>query len=99
MYSYEQRMVAVNLYIQYDHRIAPVIRELGYPNRHVLVKWYKEYQSKGTLQRRLQRKSKFTEEQKQTALRYYQEHGCRITGTIKKLGYPGKTTFKEWLHL
>lgn len=39
MYTYEQRMAAVKLYIQYYHKAAAVIRELGYPNRHMLVKW------------------------------------------------------------
>ena len=43
MYSYEDRMKAVQLYIQYDQNAAAVIRELGYPNRHSLVSWYKEY--------------------------------------------------------
>jgi hypothetical protein len=29
MYTFEQKMVAVNLYIQYNFKSAPVIRELG----------------------------------------------------------------------
>lgn len=60
MYTYEQRMVAVKLYIKYYHKAAAVIRELGYPNRHVFVQWFKDM-----------------------------------------LGYPGKTTFKQfkqWLN-
>lgn len=44
MYTYEQRMTAVKLYIKYFHKAAAVIRELGYPNRHVLVQWFKEYE-------------------------------------------------------
>lgn len=47
MYTYEQRMKAVNLYIKYYHKAAAVIRELGYPNRHVLVQWFKEYEATG----------------------------------------------------
>ena len=39
MYSYEERMKAVQLYIKYGRRAAPVIHELGYPNRHMLVCW------------------------------------------------------------
>ena len=31
MYSYEKRMKAVQLYIQYDKSYASVFRELGYP--------------------------------------------------------------------
>jgi len=33
MYSYEDRMKAVELYIKYDLSAAATIRELGYPNR------------------------------------------------------------------
>ena len=44
MYTYEQRMKAVELYIQYDHSCASVIHELGYPEDARSVKlWYKEY--------------------------------------------------------
>ena len=42
MYTYEQRMTAVKLYIKYYHKAGAVIRELGYPNRHMLVKWFEE---------------------------------------------------------
>lgn len=47
MYTYEHRITAVNLYIKYDHKAAAVIRELGYPDRHVLVQWFKEYEATG----------------------------------------------------
>ena len=43
MYSLEEREKAVKLYIQYGLKAAKVIRELGYPNRHVIVRWYQEY--------------------------------------------------------
>ena len=38
MYTYEQRKRAVELYIKYLYKASSVIRELGYPNRHALVK-------------------------------------------------------------
>lgn len=98
MYTYEQRMAAVNLYIKYGYRVAPVIRELGYPNRHVLVKWYKEYQETGDLPKVLIRHKKHSEEEKQRALQYYLEHGRSITQTVNALGYPSQTTFKQWLN-
>ena len=100
MYTYEQRMAAVNLYIKYYYKAAAVIRELGYPNRHVLVKWFKEYESTGDLHRKSMRgrNPKYSEEQKQAALQFYQEHGRSITLTVNTLGYPGKTTFKQWLN-
>lgn len=49
MYSYEDRMRAVHLYIRYGKRIAPVIRELGYPSRKHLARWYRAYIEAGDL--------------------------------------------------
>lgn len=43
MYSLEDKIKAVQLYIKYGKSAAAVIRELGYPNRHTSVCWYKEY--------------------------------------------------------
>ena len=59
MYSYEDRIKAVQLYERYGKRAAAVIRELGYPNRHILAKWYQEYVSEAEIkndpyQRRLE---------------------------------------------
>ena len=76
MYTYEQRMAAVKLYIKYYHKASAVIRELGYPDRHMLVKWFEEYESTGDLHQKILRSEKYTEDQKQTALQFYQEH-CR----------------------
>lgn len=100
MYTYEQRMTAVKLYIKYFHRASAVIRELGYPNRHVLVNWYKEYEATGDLHRTSQqgKHQKFTEDQKRIALEFYQEHGRSFTLTVRALGYPGVTTLKEWVN-
>lgn len=100
MYTYEQRMTAVKLYIKYFHKAAAVIRELGYPNRHVLVQWFKEYEATGDLHQssKLRKKSKYSEEQKQAALQFYQDHGRSITLTVNMLGYPGNTIFKQWLN-
>ena len=98
MYTYEQRMAAVNLYIKYGKKAAAVIRELGYPNRHILVKWYQEYERNGDLHKAAFRKAKFSVEQKEAALEFYRTHGQSIQHTIASLGYPGKTTFKTWLN-
>lgn len=34
MYSYEDKMRALELYLMYDRSAAAAINELGYPNRH-----------------------------------------------------------------
>lgn len=49
MYSYEARMKAVQLFIQYDYSSPAVIHELGYPSRGMLYYWYKEYIETGAL--------------------------------------------------
>ena len=43
MYSLDDKIKAVKLYIKYGKSAEAVIRELGYPNRHSLVYRYKEY--------------------------------------------------------
>lgn len=75
MYSYEDRMRAVKLYIQYDRSAAATMRELGYPSRKNLAIWYEEYKEYEDLHRRFPSNPKFTSEQKQTAVDYYFEHG------------------------
>lgn len=45
-------MKAVKLYIKYDLCVADTVRELGYPNRNMLVRWYKEFRETGDLYKR-----------------------------------------------
>ena len=97
MYSYEERLKAVLLYIKYDHCAARVIRELGYPNRHTLQQWFQRYQRSGTLSPQ-KRKNKFSQQQIEYALQYYAEHGESATRTVADLGYPSLTVFKTWLN-
>ncbi|GAB2320025.1 hypothetical protein IRB23SM22_22870 [Alkalibacterium sp. s-m-22] len=40
MYSYQERMTAVKLYIKYEHSLTSVIQELGYPSSKALYKWF-----------------------------------------------------------
>jgi hypothetical protein len=43
MYSYEERMKAVKLYIKYGLCAADAVWETGFPNRKMLVRRHKEY--------------------------------------------------------
>ena len=97
MYSYEDRMKAVQLYIQYDQNAAAVIRELGYPNRHSLVSWYKEYLNNNDLKKKRFRPEKYSKAQRDTAVRYYMEHGKCASRTLRALGYPSRTLLKQWI--
>ena len=43
MYSYEERLRAVKLYIKLGKRVQATIRELGYPTKNPLKGWHREY--------------------------------------------------------
>ncbi len=97
-YTYEERKCAVDLLIRYDLRVAPTIRELGYPSRQMLYNWYKEFKSTGELRdANGGRRSKYTNEQRREALKYYCEHGRSVSQTIKALGFPRLSTLKDWV--
>ena len=42
MFSTEQRRIAIETFIRFDHSYADTIAELGYPTRHSLRAWYKD---------------------------------------------------------
>ena len=65
MYTYEQRMKAVELYIKYEHRVTAVLREQGHPHPNFLARWYKEYMENGDLKQGYERGHKYLQEQKQ----------------------------------
>lgn len=78
MFSYEERIKAVKLLIQYDMSYADVIRELGYPSKTALNNWYNEYKNSNNLHANYNRKYKYSMEQKQEAVNYYLEHGKSV---------------------
>jgi putative transposase len=43
MYSYSDRLRAVELYIRLGKRLNATIRQLGYPIENALRGWYREY--------------------------------------------------------
>jgi len=71
LYSCENRMRAVMLFIKYDHSISAVINGLGYPSHQMLLRWYSEYAETDTLHAAYKKKSKNTEAHKQEALDQY----------------------------
>lgn len=97
MYSYEKRIKAVKLYIQYDRSVAAVRRELGYPSPNMLLCWYAEYVENGDLHKAYKDPVWFSEDQKQRAIQHYMEHGKNATRTVKALGYPSRQVLSKWL--
>lgn len=97
MYSYKERVKAVELYIKYDLCAADTVRKLGYPDRKMLIRWYKEYKETGGLHNQFIKSPKYSSDQMQVAVNYYLEHGCSITRTIKAIGHPSRETLKGWI--
>ena len=76
MFSTEQRKIAIETFIRFDHSYADTIAELGYPTRHSLRAWYKDYLEHGEVRPpKRQREPKFTLEMRQAAVDYYLAHG------------------------
>ena len=98
MYSAEQRRKAIETYIKFDHSIADTIRELGYPGRHTLYRWWEEFQLYGEkTKERKPRSSKYSYKQKKAAVDYYLEHGKNISRTIRVMGYPCYAKLCSWI--
>ena len=98
MYSYEERIRAVKLYIKHGKRTGPTIRQLGYPTKNSLKGWYREYERNRDLQVVYTRsKVKYTAEQKQRAVQHYLDHDQCIASTLKVLGYPCRDLLTRWI--
>lgn len=97
MYSLEQREKAIALYIKNGLREARTIRELGYPTFNTLPVWYEELQITGALHKGKKRYSKYSTEQKLTAIKYYFEHGQNASRTVDELGYPSRPILMQWI--
>ena len=98
MYSAEQRMKAVETFARFGCSAADTIAELGYPTRHTLRNWWKEYRISGDgFPERKRRKPKYSDEEKQDAVDHYLEHGRSLARTIGAMGYPGRETLAGWV--
>ena len=98
MYSYEDRIRAVELFIKLGMRVRPTIRQLGYPTKNSLKGWYREYQQRQDLPKSYAgREPKFSQAQKAAALEHYLTHDRCIAATMRALGYPGRGTLAKWI--
>lgn len=89
MFSTEQRRIAIETFIRFDHSYADAIAELGCPTRHSLRAWYKDYLEHGEVRPpKRRREPKFTLEMRQAAVDYYLAHGKSLAGTMRRMGYP-----------
>lgn len=96
MYSYEDKMRAIELYLRYDWSAAAVINELGYPNRQTLRLWYMEFAENGDLSRGRHRR--YDDLQKRAAVDHFFDHGQCLARTVRQLGYPkSKELLASWV--
>jgi transposase InsO family protein/transposase-like protein len=98
LYSYEDRIRAVKLYIKLGRRAATTVRLLGYPSKKYLYQWYLIYKDTGDLPGSYNRPPKYTNTQKQKMLEHYFSHGECFAYTQRVLGYPCAHTFSDWLN-
>lgn len=98
MYSYDDRMRAVSLYIKLGRRVGATICQLGYPSKNALKAWYREYEQRLDLPAGASpRPPKFTQAQKEAAVEHYRTHDRCISATMRALGYPGRATLTAWV--
>lgn len=98
MYTESQREKATKLYIKYGLRAAPVIRELGYPDRHSLKNRYNSFiENNKEIIISHSRKTKYTGTQRKEAVDFYLNHGKSISFTVKSLGYPCRSVLSDWI--
>ena len=94
MFSTEQRRIAIETFIRFDHGYADTIAELGYPTRHSLRAWYKDYLEHGEVRPpKRQREPKFTLEMRQAAVDYCLAHGKSLARTMRRMGYPASREY------
>lgn len=98
MYSYEDRMRAVQLYIKLGKRANATIRQLGYPTKNALKHWHREFARGDDLAAGYVRtKQRYSDEQKRIAVDHYLQNGRCLAWTIKSLGYPGREKLSAWI--
>ncbi|HBK9553369.1 transposase, partial [Escherichia coli] len=47
MFTEEEKIRAIELYFKYGKKLAPVVRELGYPSKRNLRRWIRSWEAGG----------------------------------------------------
>jgi transposase-like protein len=94
MYTQEELLKAIELYIKTNRSIKAVISTLGYPSPNMLRNWYRSHLRGEESQQK--RTSKYSEEYKQSVIDSYYENGEDISLTAKQNGVP-RSTLADWL--
>jgi transposase InsO family protein/transposase-like protein len=98
MYSYADRLRAVELFIKLGKRVRATIRQLGYPTKNALKGWHREYEQRLDLPGGYAgRGPKYSQAQTEAAVEHYVTHDRCIAATMRALGYPGRGTLTAWV--
>ena len=97
MYSYDDRLRAVQLYIKLGNRAGLTIRQLGYPTKNALKAWHRAYEQRHGLPKAYMREPKYTLAQRKLAVDHYVDNGRCLAVTIKALGYPSRSLLAGWI--
>src|SRR5690242_16594804 len=98
MYSYEDRIRAVRLYLKLGKRIRATIRQLGYPTKNSLISWHREYERCHDLRAGYVRsRPRYSAEQKKAAVDHYLSHDRCAAATKRALGYPSREILAAWI--
>ncbi len=98
MYSYEDRIRAVQLYIKLGKRVSATIRQLGYPTKNALKSWHREYERRSALPVGYAGwPPKYSQEQKRAAIAYHLAPDSCIAATMRAVGYPVRGTLTAWI--
>jgi putative transposase len=97
MYSYDDRMRAVKLYISLGKRMAPTLRLLGFGTKNSVKSWCREFEATEDLSLRRTRREKYSIEQKRSAIDHYVHHGRCLAQTVRALGYPCDAKLRQWV--
>ena len=76
MYSHEDRIRAVKLYIKLGKRVGATLSQLGYPTKNALKSWHREFERHQDLPAAQVRSwQKYSDDQKQIAVEHFLNHG------------------------
>ena len=98
MFSYEDRLRAVQLYIKLGKRIGLTIRQpSGYQRRTRSGTGTASTRRAKTCAQAMRVSLRYSDADKRRAVDHYLDHGRCIAVTIMALGYPSRALFSAWL--
>ncbi|BHI70913.1 hypothetical protein JNE17039_44630 (plasmid) [Escherichia coli] len=98
MFTEEQKIRAIELYFKYGKKLAPVVREPGYPSKKNLRHWTSSWEAVSSAKESIRHKLHYSDEQKQVTVEHYLSHGCCLVFTSRTLGYPSSDVLAGFMN-